>query len=121
MKHVPDIQSERALGPDGRVVRDGGDGTINELDENALEAALALVEAGEGSVVALTVGPDDAADAVRRGLQLGAEEAVHVVDDAIAGSDVDRHRAGARRRDPAPGRPGAVDLVLTGHGRAGRR
>ena len=45
VKHVPDIQSERALGPDRRVVRDGGDGTINELDENALEAALALVEA----------------------------------------------------------------------------
>ena len=45
VKHVPDIQSERALGPDGRVVRDGGDGTLNELDENALEAALALVEA----------------------------------------------------------------------------
>ncbi|MBO3084897.1 electron transfer flavoprotein subunit beta/FixA family protein [Cellulomonas fengjieae] len=88
VKHVPDIQSERALGPDGRVVRDGGDGTINELDENALEAALALAEAHGGSVVALTVGPADAADAVRRGLQLGAEEAVHVVDDAVAGSDV---------------------------------
>ena len=115
VKHVPDIQSERALGPDGRVVRDGGDGTLNELDENALEAALALVEAqASGSVVALTVGPDDAVDAVRRGLQMGAEDAVHVVDDAIAGSDVDRHRPGARRRDPAPGRPGAVDLVVTG-------
>lgn len=87
VKHVPDIQSERALGPDGRVVRDGGDGTLNELDENALEAALALVEAGEGSVVALTVGPDDAVDAVRRGLQMGAEDAVHVLDDAVAGSD----------------------------------
>lgn len=87
VKHVPDIQSERALGPDGRVVRDGGDGTLNELDENALEAALALVEAGDGSVVALTVGPDDAVDAVRRGLQMGAEDAVHVLDDAVAGSD----------------------------------
>jgi len=88
VKHVPDIQSERALGPDGRVVRDGGDGTLNELDENALEAALAIVEAGEGTVTALTVGPDDAVDAVRRGLQMGAEDAVHVVDDAVAGSDV---------------------------------
>ncbi len=87
VKHVPDIQSERALGPDGRVVRDGGDGTLNELDENALEAALALVDAGDGTVTALTVGPDDAVDAVRRGLQMGAEDAVHVVDDAVAGSD----------------------------------
>ena len=88
VKHVPDIQSERALGPDGRVVRDGGDGTLNELDENALEAALALAERSGGTVTALTVGPDDAVDAVRRGLQMGAEDAVHVVDDAIAGSDV---------------------------------
>ena len=114
MKHVPDIQSERALGPDGRVVRDGGDGTINELDENALEAALALAEADGGSVVALTVGPDDAADAVRRGLQLGADEAVHVVDDAIAGSDVigtARVLAAAIRHLDAQEH---VDLVITG-------
>ena len=40
VKHVPDIQSDRTLGADGRTVRDGGDGTLNELDENAVEAAL---------------------------------------------------------------------------------
>jgi len=115
VKHVPDIQSERALGPDGRVVRDGGDGTINELDENALEAALALVEAHEGSVVALTVGPDDAADAVRRGLQLGAEEAVHVVDDAIAGSDaVGTSRVLAAAVEKIAGGGQRVDLVVCG-------
>jgi len=88
VKHVPDIQSDRALGEGGRVVRDGGDGTLNELDENALEAALVLAEEVGGEVVALTVGPDDAVDAVRKGLQMGADEAVHVVDDAIGGSDV---------------------------------
>jgi electron transfer flavoprotein beta subunit len=114
VKHVPDIQSERALGPDNRVVRDGGDGTLNELDENALEAAIALVEASGGSVVALTVGPDDAADAVRRGLQLGAQEAVHVLDDAIGGSDVigtARVLASAIRHLDAQE---PVDLVVTG-------
>ncbi|WP_028047737.1 electron transfer flavoprotein subunit beta/FixA family protein [Cellulomonas sp. URHE0023] len=114
VKHVPDIQSERALGPDRRVVRDGGDGTINELDENALEAAIALVEASEGSVVALTVGPADAADAVRRGLQLGAQEAVHVLDDAIGGSDAigtARVLAAAIKHLDAQE---PVDLVITG-------
>lgn len=115
VKHVPDIQSERSLGPDGRMVRDGGDGTLNELDENAVEAALTLVEEAEdGEVVVLTVGPDDAVDAVRRGLQMGADEAVHVVDDAIAGSDAvstARVLAAAVRRlsEQQP-----VDLVLTG-------
>ncbi len=114
VKHVPDIQSERALGPDRRVVRDGGDGTINELDENALEAAIALVEESGGSVVALTVGPPDAADAVRRGLQLGAQEAVHVVDDAIGGSDAigtARVLAAAIQHLDAQE---PVDLVITG-------
>ncbi len=67
VKHVPDIQSERALGADGRVVRDQGDGTLNELDENAVEAALVLAAAaGDGEVVALTVGPAEAVDAARR-------------------------------------------------------
>lgn len=115
VKHVPDIQSERTLGPDGRLVRDGGDGTLNELDENAVEAALTLVEEAEdGEVVVLTVGPDDAEDAVRRGLQMGADEAVHVLDDDIAGSDAigtAQVLAAAVRRlsDERP-----VDLVLTG-------
>ncbi|WP_066587346.1 electron transfer flavoprotein subunit beta/FixA family protein [Cellulomonas timonensis] len=114
VKHVPDIQSERSLQPDGRMARDGGDGTLNELDENAVEAALALVEEHGGEVVAVTVGPDDAVDAVRRALQMGAEQAVHVVDDAIAGSDVfgtAKVLAAAVRR---LGEQEPVDLVVTG-------
>jgi electron transfer flavoprotein beta subunit len=119
VKHVPDIQSERSLGPDGRMVRDGGDGTINELDENAVEAAVVLAEqtrdaGGEAEVVVVTVGPDDAEDAVRRGLQLGADAAVHVVDEAIAGSDVPGTAtvlAAVLRR---LGEQAPVDLVVTG-------
>ncbi len=117
VKHVPDIQGERSLGEDGRVVRDGGDGTLNELDENAVEAALALVEARaqEGDeVVALTVGPDDAVEAVRRALQMGAHRAVHVLDDAVAGADAvgtAQVLAAAVRR---LGEEAPVDLVVTG-------
>ena len=39
------------------------------------------------TVTALTVGPEKAVDAVRKALQMGADKGVHVVDDAIAGSD----------------------------------
>lgn len=119
VKHVPDIQSDRSLGADGRLVRDGGDGTINELDENAVEAAVVLAEqtrdaGGDAEVVVVTVGPDDAEDAARRGLQLGADAAVHVRDDAIAGSDVFGTAAVLaavvrRLAEPAP-----VELVVTG-------
>lgn len=113
VKHVPDIQGERELGPDLRMIRDNGDGTINELDENALEAAAQIAEGADDPVeiVVLTVGPDDAEDAARRGLQLGADAAVHVLDDDIAGSDV---IATAQVLAAAIRRIGAVDLVLTG-------
>jgi len=88
VKHVPDLQTERGFAADGRVDRSRGDGTLSELDEHAVEAALVLTETLGGEVTVVTVGPPDAEDAVRRGLQMGAQHAVHVIDDAIAGSDV---------------------------------
>jgi electron transfer flavoprotein beta subunit len=114
VKHVPDVQSDRRLTDEGRVDRSQGDGTLNELDENALEAAVALAEAHGGEVTVVTVGPADAEDAVRRGLQMGADHALHVLDDALAGSDVFGTvavlAAVVRRLDAqAP-----VDLVVTG-------
>lgn len=114
VKHVPDLQSERSFGPDRTVVRDDGEGVLNELDEHAVEQAVQLVEANGGEVVALTMGPADAEDALRKALQLGATSAVHVQDDALAGADVlttARVLAAAVRAVAADG---AVDLVLTG-------
>ncbi|MBC7291355.1 MAG: electron transfer flavoprotein subunit beta/FixA family protein [Actinotalea sp.] len=114
VKHVPDVQADRRFTDEGLVDRTQGDGTLNELDENAVEAALALVEAHGGEVVALTMGPADAEDAVRRALQMGADQAVHVQDDALAGSDVFATAgvlAAALRRI---GEDGPVDLVVTG-------
>lgn len=113
VKHVPDLQAERRLDADGRLVR-GEEDVLNELDENAVEAAVALAEQAGGAVVALTVGPEDAVDAVRRALQMGAAEAVHVTDERIAGSDVvgtARVLAAAVRR---LGEEVPVDLVVTG-------
>lgn len=114
VKHVPDLMADRRLDEAGRVVRDGGDGTLNELDENAVEAALVLAEAHDAEVVALTMGPDDAVDAVRRALQMGADRAVHVLDDDLAGTDV---FGTARVLSAAVSRiaeDGPVDLVMTG-------
>lgn len=113
VKHVPDVQSDRALGEDGRTIR-GLDDVLNELDENAVEAAVSLVEQHGGEVVALTMGPDDAEDAVRRALQMGADRGVHVSDDTLAGADVVATAtvlAAAVRTVQADG---PVDLVVTG-------
>ena len=87
VKYVPDATADRTFSSDNTVDRAGVDGLLSELDEYAVEQALKIVEAGEGEVTVLTVGPDDAADAVRKALQMGADAGVHVKDDAIHGSD----------------------------------
>lgn len=114
VKHVPDLQAERGFTDEGRVDRSQGDGTLNELDENAVEAAVSIAEEHGGEVVAVTMGPADAEDAVRRALQMGAEAAVHVLDDALEGSDA----FGTARVLAATVRKleedGPVDLVVTG-------
>jgi electron transfer flavoprotein beta subunit len=60
----------------------------NGNDEYTLEKALKLTEAHGGEVTLLTVGPANAADALRKGLAMGAARAVHVADDAMKGSDI---------------------------------
>lgn len=87
VKYVPDATADRTFESDNTVDRENVDGLLSELDEYAVEQALQVIEAGDGEVTVLTVGPDDAADAVRKALQMGADAGVHVVDDAIAGSD----------------------------------
>ena len=87
VKYVPDATADRTFNSDNTVDRENVDGLLSELDEYAVEQALQVVEAGEGEVTVVTVGPEDAADAVRKALQMGADKGVHVIDDAIHGSD----------------------------------
>ncbi len=88
VKQVPDTWAERKLSPyDKTLDREAVEGVINELDEYAIEEALRLREAHEGEVTVLTMGPEKAADSVRKALSMGADKAVHIVDDALHGSD----------------------------------
>ena len=112
VKHVPDAQSERTFNEsDNTTDRVGVDGLLSELDEYAVEEALKLVEAGEGEVTVVTVGPDQAADALKKALQMGADKAVHVKDDAIHGSDA---VATSLVLAEAVKKLGSPDLVITG-------
>ena len=113
VKHVPDVQEDRSFGPDATLSR-GEDDVLNELDENAVEAALVLAEERGGEVVALTMGPDGAAGALRKALQLGAASAVHVRDERVAGSDVVGTAAVLAAAVRHLGRDVPVDLVVTG-------
>jgi len=89
VKQVPDTWAERKLKRgDATLDRASVDGLINELDEYAIEEGLQIREAHGGEVTVLTMGPEKAAESVRKALSMGADRAVHLVDDALAGSDV---------------------------------
>jgi electron transfer flavoprotein beta subunit len=89
VKHVPDASAGRRFEADNTVDREGNDGLLSELDEYAVEQALRIREklGDDGEVTVVSVGPERAGDAIRKALQMGADRGVHVVDDAIAGSD----------------------------------
>ncbi|MFJ8233641.1 electron transfer flavoprotein subunit beta/FixA family protein [Streptomyces sp. NPDC094448] len=90
VKYVPDASGDRGFADDLTVDREGVDGLLSELDEYAVEQALRISEAagGDASVTVLTVGPEDAREAVRKALSMGADSGVHVEDDGVHGSDV---------------------------------
>ena len=111
VKYVPDATADRKFNADNTVDRANVDGLLSELDEYAVEEALKIVEAGEGEVTVLTVGPDAAADAIKKALQMGAHKGVHVSDDAIHGSDA---IATSLVLAEAVKKLGDVDLVMTG-------
>ncbi|MCL2794327.1 MAG: electron transfer flavoprotein subunit beta/FixA family protein [Microbacteriaceae bacterium] len=89
VKEVPDTYGQRELHLEtGLARRADVDRVLDEVDERALESAIAFADANAGTeVVALAMGPATAVDGIRRALAMGAASAVHVVDDALAGAD----------------------------------
>ncbi|MFO1540847.1 MAG: electron transfer flavoprotein subunit beta/FixA family protein [Chloroflexota bacterium] len=85
VKAVPTVGNER-MGADGRVER--GALEPNGADEYGLEAALRIAETGDASVTLLSMGPPAAAEALRKGLAMGATDAVLVTDPALGGLDL---------------------------------
>ncbi|MGA4843489.1 electron transfer flavoprotein subunit beta/FixA family protein [Streptomyces sp. G45] len=90
VKYVPDATGDRHFAEDLTVDRDDVDGLLSELDEYAVEQALQIKEAADddAEITVLTVGPEDAKDALRKALSMGADKAVHVEDDDLHGTDV---------------------------------
>lgn len=87
VKQIPDPNAAPRLTPDNRIARDG-EVVLDPGDEYGVEAALKIKEAaGEAEVVLVSMGPAKAADAMRKGLSMGADRAIHVCDDGLAGAD----------------------------------
>src|SRR6516165_12774116 len=93
VKQVPDTAAERKLrSSDSTLDRAAVDGLINELDEYAIEEGLQIAEAqraagNEAEVTILSMGPEKATESIRKALSMGADKAVHLLDDGLAGSD----------------------------------
>jgi electron transfer flavoprotein beta subunit len=87
VKQIPDPNGAQKLTSDNRIAREG-EVVLDPGDEYGVEAALRIKEAsGDGEVVLVSMGPAKAADAIRKGLSMGADRALHISDDGLAGAD----------------------------------
>jgi electron transfer flavoprotein beta subunit len=87
VKQTPLPTVEKTLLPDGRLNRAATEKAMSGYDEVAVEEALRVQEQHGGEVTVLTMGPQDAVEAVRKALAMGADRAVLITDDALAGTD----------------------------------
>ncbi|PRB67521.1 electron transfer flavoprotein subunit beta/FixA family protein [Arthrobacter sp. MYb213] len=112
-KQVPDTWSSRRLDlQTGMLDRAAADLVADEICERACEVALQAEKSlGEVEVIAVAMGGDKAALALRRLLSMGAHSAVHISDPALAGSDmISTARVLAAALEKLD-----VDLVLAGN------
>ena len=86
VKHVP--TGTPRMRPDSGTLDRSGPGELNATDKNAIEEALRLKEGGDAEVVVVTMGPAASTESLRTALAMGADRAVQVDDDAVAGSDL---------------------------------
>ena len=112
-KQVPDTWSDRRINLEtGRLDRAASESVPDEINERALEAALRYKDANPGTeVILLSMGPEGTDKSLRKLLAMGADSAVLVSDEALAGSDMVQTArvlaAGVRRIAP--------DLLLAGN------
>lgn len=113
IKEVPDTYSERSMNLEtGLVDRSASEAVVDEINERALEVALAYSDDNPGTeVIVLSLGPATAVAALRKGLAMGAGRAVHVLDSRLLGADT---RLTAEVIAAALAREG-FDLVIAGN------
>ncbi len=70
-----------------RMVRKGVAHELDPAAAIAVEEGLRLVEKNGGAVTLITMGMNDATIGIRNALAMGATSAIHILDDAVAGSD----------------------------------
>jgi electron transfer flavoprotein beta subunit len=88
VKSVPEQTADWRFSGDLTLDRANVEGRLSQLDEYAIEQAVQVAESGvPAEITCLTMGPAPAADALRKALAMGGDQGVHVIDDALHGSD----------------------------------
>lgn len=82
IKRVPDTESKIRINTDiNSIYEEGLNFVLSTYDEYALEEALRLREEKGGKVTVVSVGTDEALSILKKGLAMGADEAVLLKDD----------------------------------------
>jgi electron transfer flavoprotein beta subunit len=87
VKQVPDTSEVKINRETNTLIRDGVPSIINPFDMFAIEEALRLREKHGGKVTAVTMGPPQAAEALKEAVALGVDDVVLISDRAFAGAD----------------------------------
>jgi len=111
IKQVPHQDARLDVRGDGAWIQeDNVKFEINPYDQNALEAALQIKDAGGAEVVVVSIGPERVTQSLRTALGMGADRAVHVKDPAVDGSDA----LGVAKVLAAIAKAESPDLVFAG-------
>src|SRR5882762_5459379 len=112
VKQVPDTETRIRIAPDGKgILESDVNWIVSPYDEFAIEEALKIKEAKGGEVVLVSLGPDRVPSALRSGLAMGADSALHLKDPLFEQTDT----LGTAWALAAAIRPLAPDLIFTGH------
>ena len=111
VKQVPDTEARIKIAPDGKAIGEADlNWIVSPYDEFAIEEALKLKEAKGGDVTLISVGGDRVQAALRNGLAMGADSAIHMKDPLFDNLDA----RGTAWALAAAIKPLGPDLILTG-------
>ncbi|HEY2943045.1 MAG TPA: electron transfer flavoprotein subunit beta/FixA family protein [Vicinamibacteria bacterium] len=111
VKQVPDTETRIRIAPDGKGILEGDvNWIVSPYDEFAIEEALKIKEAKGGEVVLVSLGPDRVQSALRSGLAMGADSALHLKDPLFDQTDT----LGTAWALATALKPLGADLILMG-------
>ena len=110
IKQVPD-SAAKVVAQDGQATWGDAPLVMNPWDEYAVETALVLQEEHGGEVTVISIGGESVPEALKTGLAMGCNEAIHISDPALENAD---SQATARTLAAVINKIGDIDIALFG-------